>query len=124
MVKKLSERIKFINSDDLIKLILLKEQNKNSELDENFEENEYFKKIDKKENEEESDKELINSKQVRKLKWEGSFSSSWTLARSNILGQTVSLQYEISLSNGELSNTLSVSCGYVTFYYGNTGNKR
>ena len=92
MVKKLSERIKFINSDDLIKLILLKEQNKNSELDENFEENEYFKKIDKKENEEnkeneeESDKELINSKQVRKLKWEGSFSESWTIARSNILG--------------------------------------
>ena len=86
MVKKLSERIKFINSDDLIKLILLKEQNKNSELDENFEENEYFKKIDKKENEEESDKELINSKQVRKLKLEGSFSESWTIARSNILG--------------------------------------
>ncbi len=130
LVKKLSERIKFIKSDDLLKLLLLKEQNKDSELDENFEENEYFKKIDKKENEEneenkeneeKSDKELINSKQVRKLKWEGSFSRSWTLANSNILGQTVSLQYEISLSGGELSNTLSVSCGCVTFYYGNSG---
>ena len=33
----------------------------------------------------------------------------------------MSLQYEISLSGGELSNTLSVSCGHVTFYYGNSG---
>ena len=33
----------------------------------------------------------------------------------------MSLQYEISLSGGELSNTLSVSCGHVIFYYGNSG---
>ena len=133
LIKKLSESIKFIKSDELIALLLLKEQEKDNELEETFEENEDFKKIVKKDNEEseeneageenieESDKELINSKQVRKLRWEGSFSRSWTIASSNILGKTVSLQYEIDLSGGELSNTLSVNCGIVTLYFGNIG---
>ena len=131
IVKKLSEKLKFIKSDDLMKSLLLKEQEKDSELDENFEENEDFKKIVKKEEnekneekEEKSEIELSNSKQVRKLGWEGSFSRSWTIASSNILGKTVTLKYEISLSGGELSNTLSVSCGYVTLLFGNTGTTR
>ena len=128
LVKKLSEKMKFIKSDDLIKSLLLKEQEKDSELEQNSEENEDFKKVVKKEenekneeNEEESEIELDDSKQKRKLAWEGSFSRSWTLASSNILGKTVTLKYEISLSDGELSNTLSIGCGCVTLYFGNEG---
>ena len=117
--------MKFIKSDDLIKSLLLKEQEKDSELEQTSEENEDFKKIVKKEvnegNEEKSEIELNDSKQKRKLAWEGSFSRSWTLANSNILGKTVTLKYEISLSDGELSNTLSIGCGCVTLYFGNEG---
>ena len=101
-----------------MKSLLLKEQEKDSELDESFEENEDFTKIVKKEenekNEEKSEIELFNLKKARKLAWEGSISKSWIIAHSNILGQTVSLKYELSLSDGTLSNTISVSCGVVT----------
>ena len=119
LVKKLSEKIKFIRSDDLMNSLILKAQEKDSELNETSEENEDFKKIVQNENNKENKE--INSKQTRKLGWEGSISRSWTIANSNILGKTVSLRYEISLSGGELSNTLSVSCDYVTLYFGNTG---
>ena len=106
--------------------LLLKEKEKNKEGDD--EEDEDFKRVEKKKenetNEENSEMESNNSKQVRKLKWEGSISRSWTLAHSNILGKTVSLKYEISLSDGELSNQLIVACGYVELYFGNTGTTR
>ena len=128
LVKILSEKLIFIKSDDLIKSLILKGQQKDSEEDETLGENEDFKRIEKKEESEENienyDKELNNSKHLRRLGWEGSISRSWTLANSNILGQTVSLKYEISLSGGELSNTLSVSCGYVTLLFGNTGTRK
>ena len=128
LVKELSEKLKFIKSDDLMKSLLLKEQEKDSELDESFEENEDFTKIVKKEenekNEEKSEIELFNLKKARKLAWEGSISKSWIIAHSNILGQTVSLKYELSLSDGTLSNTISVSCGVVTLSYGNKGTSK
>ena len=34
------------------------------------------------------------------------------------------MKYEISLSDGELSNTLIVACGIVELYFGNTGTTR
>ena len=122
LVKKLAEKLKFIKSDDLIKSLL--KQEKDSQLDETLEEDEDFKKIiikgENETKEEKSEIKLNNSKQ-RKLKWEGSKYLSWTLATLNILGKTISLKYEISLSDGELSNTLSVSCGKIKLSYGNTG---
>ena len=126
LIKKLTEKLKFIKSDDLMESLLFKEKEKNKEGDD--EEDEDFKRVGKKKdnetNEENSEIESNNSKQVRKLKWEGSISRSWTLAHSNILGKTVSLKYEISLSDGELSNTLIVACGYVELYFGNIGTTR
>ena len=123
LIKKLTEKLKFIKSDDLMELLLLKEKEKSKELDD--EEDENFKRVEIKQknetNEENSEIESNNSKQARKLLWEGSFSRSWTLAHSNILGKTVSLKYEISLSDGGLSNVLVVACGYVELYFGNRG---
>ena len=126
LIKKLTEKLKFIKSDDLMESLLLKEKEKNKELDDEEEEN--FKRVEKKQknetNEENSEIESNNSKQVRKLLWEGSFSRSWALAHSNILGKTVTLKYEISLSDGGLSNVLIVACGYVELYFGNTGTRK
>ena len=108
LVKKLSEKIKFIKSDDLMKTLILKEfSGENEDFEKTAEENEEI--------------EIDNSKQARKFGWEGSISQSWTLANSNILGKKVLLQYEITLSDGELSNTLSATCGNVTLYFGNIG---
>ena len=115
LVKQLSEKLNFIKSDDLVKSLLLKEHEKNSEF-ENF-----TKNVENEKKEEKSETEVNNSKQTRKLGWEGVISESWTLARSNILGKTVELTYEISLSGGKLSNTLSVSCGSITIPLGNKG---
>ena len=64
---------------------------------------------------------MVNSKQLRNLYFEGTFSKSWNLATFNILGNEVSLKYEISLGGGILKNTLSVSCGNVKYSLGNTG---
>ena len=123
LIKRLAEKLKFIKSDDLMESLLLKEKEKNNKVDN--EEDEDFKRVEKKQenetNEENSEIESNNSKQVRRLIWEGSISRSWTLVHSNILGKEVSLKYEISLSGGELSNTLIVACGYVELYFGNTG---
>ena len=68
-----------------------------------------------------NNEELDNSKQLRNLDFYGSFSKSWNLAILNILGNEVSLKYEISLGGGILKNTLSVSCGNVKYSLGNTG---
>ena len=123
LIKRLAEKLKFIKSDDLMEWLLLKEKEKNNKVDD--EEDEDFKRVVKQQenetNEENSEIESNNSKQVRRLIWEGSISRSWTLAYYNILGKDVSLKYEISLSGGELSNTLIVACGYVELYFGNTG---
>ena len=62
----------------------------------------------------------ISKKQLRNLAFEGSFSKSWTLASLNILGKTVSIKYQITLASGKLKNYLTVSCGSVSFSFGNT----
>ena len=121
LINKLSQKLKFIKSDDLMESLVKKEQ----EEENNAEQEEISNEVKDEENATpialESDS---NSKQLRKLAtWEGSFSYSWTLASSNILGKTVTLKYEIKLSGGSLTNTVSVSCGSVSFSLGNTGTK-
>jgi len=59
-------------------------------------------------------------KQLRNLAFEGSFSKIWTLISLNILGKTVSIKYQIILESGKLKNFLTVSCGSVSFSFGNT----
>ena len=54
LVKILSEKLIFIKSDDLIKSLILKNQQKDSEEEENLGENEDFKRIEKKEESEEN----------------------------------------------------------------------
>ena len=68
-----------------------------------------------------NNEDLDNSKQLRNLDFDGSFSKSWNLATLNILEKEVSLTYEISLGGGILKNILSVSCGNVKYSLGNTG---
>jgi hypothetical protein len=121
LINKLSQKLKFIKSDDLMESLVKKEQEEVN----NAEQEEISNEVKDEENATpialESDS---NSKQLRKLAtWEGSFSYSWTLASSNILGKTVTLKYEIKLSGGSLKNTVSVSCGSVSFSLGNTGTK-
>ena len=113
LVKRLAKKLKFIKSDDLMESLVSKEQ---EEADKENEENE-----ESEENEGYNDVELRNSKLLRNLGWEGSFSKSWTLASSNILGKTVSLKYTISLSSGKLTNKITASCDSISISFGNTG---
>jgi len=122
LIKKLSQKLKFIKSDDLMESIVAKEQEEvNAE-----EKEEVNNEVQK--DEENASPILLesdsDSKQLRKLgTWEGAFSYSWTLATSNILGKTITLKYEVKLSGGSLKNVVSVSCGSVSFSLGNTGTK-
>ena len=70
-MKRLSKKLKFVKSDNLIESLLLKEQEKEKEENE---ENE-----DLGENQQ-NNEDLDNSKKLRNLAFEGSFSKSWTLA--------------------------------------------
>ena len=122
LVKRLAKKIKFIKSDDLMESLVLKEQEEEDKENEENEENEGIEENqENQENEGYNDVELRNSKQLRNLAWEGSFSKSWTLASSNILGKTVSLKYTISLSSGKLTNKITASCDSISISYGNTG---
>ena len=111
LVKKLSKKLKFIKSDDLISTLISKEKEEELKVEETDETSE----------EENPEIDSNNEKQLRNLAFEGSLKRSWTLASSNILGKTVSLKYEISLGGGKLKNTLTASCGSVNFPVGNTG---
>ena len=112
LVKRLSKKLKFVKNDDLIESLLLKEQEKekeengeNKDLEENQKNNE----------------DLDNSKQLRNLEFEGSFSYKWNLVAANILGQDILIEYEIGLEDGSLKNILTLSCGKLKMKLGNSG---
>jgi len=106
LVKRLSKKLKFVKNDDLIESLLLKEQKKEKE--------------DSEENQK-NNEDLDNSKQLRNLEFEGSFSYKWNLVAANILGQDVSIKYEIGLKGGSLKNRLILSCGQLEIPIGNSG---
>ncbi len=105
-MKRLSKKLKFVKSDDLIESLLLKEQEKEKEENEENQEN---------------NEDLDNSKQLRNLGFDGSFSLSWNLVTFNILGKDISIKYEIGLKEGSLKNTLTLICGSLKIPFGNEG---
>ena len=105
-MKRLSKKLKFVKNDDLIESLLLKEQKKEKE---------------EKEENQKNNEDLDNSKQLRNLEFEGSFSYKWNLVAANILGQDVSIKYEIGLKGGSLKNRLILSCGQLQIPIGNSG---
>ena len=111
-MKRLSKKLKFVKSDDLMESLLLKEQEKEKE------ENGENKDL---EESQQNNEDLGNSKQLRNLAFEGSFSKSWTLATLNILGKEILLKYEINLGEGKLKNILSISCESNIHLLGNLG---
>jgi len=106
LVKRLSKKLKFVKSDDLMESLLLKEQEKEKEENEENQEN---------------NEDLDSSKQLRNLGFDGSFSISWNLVNVNILGKDISLKYEIGLKGGSLKNTLTLICGSLKIPFGNEG---
>ena len=106
LVKRLSKKLKFVKNDDLIESLLLKEKKKEKE---------------EKEENQKNNEDLDNSKQLRNLEFEGSFSYKWNLVAANILGQDVSIKYEIGLKGGSLKNRLILSCGQLEIPIGNSG---
>ena len=98
LVKKLSEKFTFIDSEKLLQMIT------NS-------------KLEKKEAKEKIEEE---PKQVRNL-FSISASKSFNLASFNVLGQKVSVKYEIGVSGNKAYNKIVISSGRGTFEFGNTG---
>ena len=112
-VKKLAKKLNFIKSDELLEKLLSQEQEQlKKENEENGEE------IDLND---EAIEQLVNSKQLRRLAWDGSFSYSWEISKTDVLGKKVSLTYAISLSGGKVKNTLTAKCGDFSLIFGNKG---
>lgn len=113
LIKKLSQKLVFIKSEDLIKSILAKEQEeiKNEQKNENLNESES-----------EFEQEYFTySNGLRKLLWAGSFSYRFDFIKTNILGQTIEVYYEIELSNEEIKNELCLDSSFITLKLGNSG---
>ena len=112
-VKKLAKKLNFIKSDELLEKLLSQEQEQlKKENEENGEE------IDL---DDEAIEQLVNAKQLRRLAWDGSFSYSWEISKTDVLGKKVSLTYAISLSGGKVKNTLTAKCGDFSLIFGNKG---
>ena len=112
-VKKLAKKLNFIKSDELLEKLLSQEQEQlKKENEENGEE------IDLND---EAIEQLVNAKQLRRLAWDGSFSYSWEISKTDVLGKKVSLTYAISLSGGKVKNTLTAKCGDFSLIFGNKG---
>ena len=112
-VKKLAKKLNFIKSDELLEKLLSQEQEQlKKENEENGEE------IDLND---EAIEQLFNAKQLRRLAWDGSFSYSWEISKTDVLGKKVSLTYAISLSGGKVKNTLTAKCGDFSLIFGNKG---
>ena len=104
LVIKLASKFNFMDSEELIKSILEKEteeQNRKAE--------------------EAKEDAPITEQQLRQLKWEGSFGWDWVIASTNILGQTISITYSISLKDGKVKNSLTLKVGSLNIPLGNTG---
>ena len=116
LVKKLTKQSVFIRSDKLMENILEQEKEELKKKNEENEENE-----DNEENKEETDldEQSEDVKRLRRLGWDGSFSYSWEISSTDILGKKVSLTYSISLSSGKVKNTLTVKCGSFSYPFGN-----
>ena len=103
LVKDLVSKLDFVETGKLLNSILDKEE-------------EELKKKAK-----EAEEELpISENQLRNLGWSGSFGWDWTIANSNILGQTVKVVYSISLSGGKVKNSLSLNFNSFSVPLGNT----
>ena len=103
LVKDLVSKLDFVETGKLLNSILDKEE-------------EELKKKAK-----EAEEELpISETQLRNLGWSGSFGWDWTIANSNILGQTVKVVYSISLSGGKVKNSLSLNFNSFSVPLGNT----
>ena len=107
LVKKLTQRLEFIKSDDLIKNIISKEQ----------------KEIEKEQKlyKPEENKEWSETKYLRQLESEGEFSFDWTLLKTDILGQTINIKYSIQFSYGLIQNVLIIDIGSKKISLGNYG---
>ena len=112
LVKRLSEKLQFINSEDLMKSIISKEQ-------------EEIKKDQENHNSEESEskfeEENYSSNNLRNLLWSGGFFYKIDFIKTNILGQSVEIFYEIGLDDGEIKNELCLDTSLITIKLGNPG---
>ena len=102
LVKRLISKLHLMESEELIQSIVDKEteeQNKKAE--------------------EAKEDAPITEQELRKLKWEGSFGWDWVIASTNILGQSISITYSISLKDGKVKNSLTLTIGRLNIPLGN-----
>ena len=104
LVKRLMSKFNFVESEELIQSIIDKEIEEQDKLVEESEED-----------------APMNEYELRKLGWTGSFGWDWKIASTNILGQTITVTYSISLKSGKVKNTITLSLGSLTIPLGNTG---
>ena len=113
LVNKLSEKFEFIKSDELIHLILSKEQEQMRK-----KQNDIIYASKEKVN-------LFNGTNLRKLKTkfdtEFSFTNSWVLCKFDIFGETITISYDIEISKGVVENHLVLDAGIISLKIGNLG---
>lgn len=106
LVKRLSSKLNFIDSEKLIQIIIENETEKQNNLKESIS----------------SQDTQISESQLRNLEgainWEGSFSFCWEIIKSNILGQDANIGYFVELGDGKITKGLSVTVGSFTFKIG------
>ena len=83
-------KFNFVESEELIQSIIDKEIEEQDKLVEESEED-----------------APMNEYELRKLGWTGSFGWDWKIASTNILGQTITVTYSISLKSGKVKNTIT-----------------
>ena len=101
LVNRLVAKFTMINSKDLLQAI----------------------KDKKKEAEEDIEQEITNeeSRPLRNLGFPISASKTFTLCSFNVLGQTVTIKYVVSISSSSAVNKIVISSGLGSFEFGNTG---
>ena len=104
LVKRLSSKLNFTDSEILIQTIIEKEKEKQNILNQTIS----------------SQDTQISESQLRNLgpKWEGSLSYYWEIIKSDILGQNANIGYFVELSGGQITKGLSVTVGSFTFKLG------
>ena len=99
LIKRLSSKLNFIDSEELIQSKIEKE----IEAQNNLSQSAFM------EDTSETD-DSLGDLQRRKL-WEGEFDFNWPVLNSNILGQAVKIGYFVELDDGKIKNYLRIEVG-------------
>ena len=101
LVKKISEKFTFIDYQDLLKKIKEEKDDKNKNIEERI--------------------STENTKSLRQLGFPISGNKEFKLASFNLLGQTITIKYIVSVSSSKAENKIEISSNLGSFSFGNKG---